>query len=1268
MALRHGVIVGALALFAAPAWGAGAELFVPLDVAEAARFESSSAPLTPLASTDSADEPETSAKRWLVRVDRQALFETIHAVERNGSGASAPERLVLNVAEGFEFEVVAERAQRTLSGHSLSGRVAGVAGSAVTFAVHGDLVLGTVWTPLLVYELAHLRDGVHVFRKVDPSAGPPLGEPLKPEGGWGEFAPVEQDEADADTVVDVLVVWTPKAEENAGGEAEMRAGIDLAVAWTNDAYARSGAAVRINLVGAEPVDYVERETDSGRRASGWDLANLASSGDGFMDGVHARRDALGADLVSLITGDGSVGGIAYIGGSFSLVVFYPNTDFVRAAVVFAHELGHNMGLFHDRYQELGLGGRSRTFGFGYVNKQAFEADATEDDCWLTIMSYFTRCSDADLRGRVVPYFSTPKRRYPDDEGAPLGVPKSSDEEGVDGPADAVQSMNLAYRRVANFRTDRGDDGDTPETATPVVATSTTFATLTSGDDVDYFRVELPEAGWLRVTTRGGDTHSTHGTLITETGEVIAEEWRGGTNFNFLIEAELEAGVYFIKVDGLRAFDYTLLVSFNPASAPDDHGDGAPRATAVAMPSSTAGELQGPSDTDYFRFEVAERGVVRVRTTGDTDVVGTVVSADGAIRLTDDDAGTAANFLITAKLPVGAHFVAVRGFGGNTIGGYSLDVSFSPLADEPDDHADSASGATDLAIGSSISGELEVPLDRDLFRIAVPAALGTGQLWVESKGRPDVRGALFHESGPLIAEHGWGGAFPNFVVGGSVAAGSHVLRVDGREAPVAGAYDLHVSFTADQPTIPLFLSASHSNREGFARIINRSDRGGKVVIHAIDDAGQRFGPVTLSLAAKHTAHFKSEDLETGDEEKGLSGGVGNGEGDWRLELETDLDIEALAYVRTDDGFLTAMHDMATKMPGVNEDLVATFNPGSNTNQVSKLRFTNQGPGWDSISAFGTDDRGSPGAGAFGFVLPAGTSRTVTAQELEAGERERPHRRFGDGAGKWRLVIHAAYPIRIMNLLESPTGHLTNLTSRSAAASTGEIALPLFLSASNPKQQSFARITNRGNSGNVFIHAIDDSGRRFGPVTLSLGARNAAHFNSDDLEMGNAAKGLSGGIGAGEGDWRLVFDTDLFVEALAYVRTAKGFLTGMNTVVPKANGRLEVVFFNPASNDKQVSRLRLVNPTAAPAAITITGIDDAGAAPPEGDITLTLPAGAATAITAQQLEAGADHFTGRFGDGEGKWQLFIAADQDVQAMSLLESPTGHITNLSSATAVR
>ena len=1261
---RGSVLAGlALALFAVPVWGADAALFIPLNAADAALFAPPSVSPEPPGG-EQLGEGQAPPNGWLVRVDRRRLFQTIHAVERSGSG-----RLLLNIAEGVEFEVAVERTQRTLSGHSLSGRVVGVAGGAVTFVVHAEAVMGTVWTPGAAYEVAPLKDGVHVVREVDLSARPPLGEPIRTEGGRGGFRPIEQANGDGGSVVDVLALWTPKALENAGGEAQMRAGVDLAVAWANDAYERSGAEVRLNLVGAEPVDYVEDGHDELV-----DIRRLADPSDGFMDGAHGRRDALGADLVSLFVGAGDRGGRGDLYGPFSVVVVWEEGIRYWQHYVFSHELGHNLGLSHDRYEEFGRGAEGLLpFSYGYVNKRAFEPGAAEGACWITIMAYRDRCNDSGWdRVETVPYFSTPDQRHPDGEGAPLGVPKSSDEEGADGPADAVRSLNLTHPQVVNFRSGRADDGDTTNTATPVVAASTTFATLRDHDnDIDHFRIELPEAGWLRAETTGnGDPR---GALAAEDGELIAEDDDSGEGRNFLIEAELDAGVYFIKVDEHPGWnyptDYTLVVSFNPASAADDHGDGAAEATATAMPSSTAGELQNPSDTDHFRFEVAERGVVRVGTTGETDVVGTLTSEDGLIRLTDDDGGPTSNFLIAAKLDPGVHFVAVRGFDGAT-GAYKINVSFSPLSAEPDDYADSLDGAAGLAIGSSASGELEVPLDRDHFRIEVPGT-GLGQLWVESKGDTDVKGALLRRDGGLMNENRFGGDYPNFVVGAHVAPGSYFLRVDGGTVPDAGPYEVEASFTADNRSIPLFVPASHPTRQGFARIVNRSPRSGAVAIHAIDDAGGRFGPATLSLAAGQTAHFNSGDLETGNADKGLSGGMGAGEGDWRLELATDLDIEALAYVRTADGFLTGMNEVATHArPGHYEDLVATFNPAGNRSQVSRLRLINSGPSTrNSMRIRGYDDRGEVGCNEPCplLALAAGESRTVAAQELEAGG-DGLDGGLGDGVGKWRLQWGAWQPIRAMGLLESPTGHLTNLTSPAAPIGR-DASLPLFIAASNPAQQGFARIINRSyGSGAVDIHAIDDAGRRRGPVTLSLDAGQAVHFNSNDLEMGNASKGLPGGVGAGEGDWRLELAADIDIQALAYVRTADGLLTSMNALAPMSDGRRELVIFNPAGNDRQVSRLRLVNPADADATITVSGVDDAGDAPPEGDVTLTLPAGAATAITAQQLEAGADHFEGRFGDGKGKWRLFIEADQDVQAMSLLESPTGHITNLSSGTAVR
>ena len=136
---------------------------------------------------------------------------------------------------------------------------------------------------------------------------------------------------------------------------------------------------------------------------------------------------------------------------------------------------------------------------------------------------------------------------------------------------------------------------------------------------------------------------------------------------------------------------------------------------------------------------------------------------------------------------------------------------------------------------------------------------------------------------------------------------------------------------------LFPSASEPLREGFVRVINHSAEAGEVTIDPVDDSGRQFDTITLSIDANETVHFNSEDLETGNPGKGLSGNTGSGQGDWRLVFSSALDIEVLSYIRTEDGFLTAMHDMA---PGDgNIHRVAIFNPGSNRNQVSRLRLIN-----------------------------------------------------------------------------------------------------------------------------------------------------------------------------------------------------------------------------------------------------------------------------------------------------------------------------------------
>ena len=229
------------------------------------------------------------------------------------------------------------------------------------------------------------------------------------------------------------------------------------------------------------------------------------------------------------------------------------------------------------------------------------------------------------------------------------------------------------------------------------------------------------------------------------------------------------------------------------------------------------------------------------------------------------------------------------------------------------------------------------------------------------------------------------------------------------------------------------------------------------------------------------------------------------------------------------------------------------------------------------------------------------------------------------------------------------------------------LTLFPAGSSPHWEGLARIINRsGESGKVHIAGIDDAGREYGPIELSVGARASAHFTSAHLEAGDPERGLPAGLGDGEGDWRLRLWSELDIEALSYIRTEDGFVTAMHQVVPAEGMRHHVRLFNPGSNRSQASRLRLVNPSGGDAAVIIEGLDDEGEPAPGGVVRLTLRSGEARTLTAQALESGGPGLDGSLGDGKGKWQLFVSADRALHVMSLLRSPTGHLANLSTTPA--
>ncbi len=262
--------------------------------------------------------------------------------------------------------------------------------------------------------------------------------------------------ASPEATIDVAVVYTPAARAAAGGRAGVEAVIDLMVAETNQAFEASGVGHRVALVARSEVAY----TESGEARV--DLVRLGNPADGHLDEVHPLRDGVGADLVHLIVGGelGRIGdlrlcGIAFINGAFGL------TRHDCGGRIFAHELGHNLGLRHDRYQDRDAGlGLTSNPAYGYVNQRALAEAGERSHRWRTIMAYGTQCAHTHaICGRLL-RFSNPRQRH---DGDALGVAYEPGASDVTGPADAAAVLEATGPAVARWR-DRPAEANQPPTA------------------------------------------------------------------------------------------------------------------------------------------------------------------------------------------------------------------------------------------------------------------------------------------------------------------------------------------------------------------------------------------------------------------------------------------------------------------------------------------------------------------------------------------------------------------------------------------------------------------------------------------------------------------------------------------------------------------------------------------------------------------------------------------------------------------------------------
>lgn len=343
-------------------------------------------------------------------------------------------------------------------------------------------------------------------------------------------------------------------------------------------------------------------------------------------------------------------------------------------------------------------------------------------------------------------------------------------------------------------------------------------------------------------------------------------------------------------------------------------------------------------------------------------------------------------------------------------------------------------------------------------------------------------------------------------------------------------------------------ARNSQKQTILRIINNDLSGGTISITGIDDNGTPApgGDLSLVIGPQETIQLSTVDLENGNSNKGLSGQLGVGSGKWQLTLTSPLNIEVMSLVRNPNGLLTNLSETVPESEN-GEHHIYFANPASNTIRQSFFRIVNDSDQAGTVTISGIDDSGLPAPqGDVSFTLGPNQARQLTIVDLEQGNPSKGlSGQLGDGQGKWRLTITASVDIKVMSLLRTWDGLLSNL-SQTVPQRNGQRIIYFANPASNTVKKTLLRIINkRANRRTVILSATADDGliAPQGNITVTLGPNEAKQFTTADLENGNTALGVNGHLGDGTGKWVIKLSSDE-IEVMSLIRSPNGFLSNMS----------------------------------------------------------------------------------------------------------------------------
>jgi hypothetical protein len=326
--------------------------------------------------------------------------------------------------------------------------------------------------------------------------------------------------------IDVMIVYDSTAKSWVDNNGGMNAFAADAVARMNQAAANSNVDLVFRLVYAAQASYTSTGTLS------TDLTNLRT-GVGNLSVVDGWRDTYGADLVAMLVDTGSAYGAVGIGYLLSTYSGSPGYAFTVSAIrsvdishTLTHEVGHNLGCHHSKYQTQSPGPNTdlNSYSAGWY------FTGTNATAYHTIMAYNDQNGDGYADHSEAPLFSAPWLFY---QGGLAG--NSAD---GDNSRTIRETMNVvaSYRAAIDNITispESADFGDSGGTGSIMVTTSWNGVSWTATSNVSWMTITSGASGTgnktITYSVAANLTNSTRvGTITIERMSFVVTQTASGS--------------------------------------------------------------------------------------------------------------------------------------------------------------------------------------------------------------------------------------------------------------------------------------------------------------------------------------------------------------------------------------------------------------------------------------------------------------------------------------------------------------------------------------------------------------------------------------------------------------------------------------------------------------------------------------------------------------------------------------------------------------------